>query len=114
MKKMRFAALLVPALWLATAAAQEGNPAAPPPHAHAGDQARPQDTSQQDTSMAGMKMDIEEHEGFQLPSPHEGSGTAWQPGSVRGYEWMWMSGGWEFMAHGAIFLDYNQAGRAAR
>ena len=23
---------------------------------------------------------------------------------------MWMHGGWEFMAHGAIFVDYNQQG----
>ena len=47
---------------------------------------------------------------LQLPSPHEGSGTAWQPASVQGPEWMWMHGGWEFMAHGAIFVDYNQQG----
>ena len=46
----------------------------------------------------------------QLPSPHEGSGTAWQPASVRGYEWMWVRGGWELMAHGVIFADYNQQG----
>jgi hypothetical protein len=46
----------------------------------------------------------------QRPSPHEGSGTGWQPASVRGYEWMWMHGGWELMAHGVIFVDYNQQG----
>ncbi len=58
--------------------------------------------------MAGMNMD--EHASIELPSPHEGSGTSWQPASVTGHEWMWMRGGWELMAHGAIFIDYNQQG----
>jgi hypothetical protein len=59
--------------------------------------------------MPGMTMPGEQN-GFQLPSPHEGSGTAWQPASVHGPAWMWMSGGWEWMAHGVIFVDYNQQG----
>ena len=63
---------------------------------------------QQDTSMAGMHM--EEHVASPLPSPHEGSGTAWQPASVSGHEWMWMGDSWELMAHGTIFIDYNQQG----
>lgn len=29
---------------------------------------------------------------------------------MKGYEWMWMHGGWQFMAHGVIFIDYNQQG----
>ena len=58
--------------------------------------------------MPGMKMD--EHKNSELPSPHEGSGTSWQPASVTGHEWMWMDGGWELMAHGVIFIDYNQQG----
>src|SRR3954454_22952249 len=45
-----------------------------------------------------------------LPSPHQGSGTSWQPASVPGRQWMWMRGGWEMMGHGAIFADYNQQG----
>lgn len=81
-----------------------------PEHTHVENDA----SAGQETSMAGMQMPMdqpmEQHEGFQLPSPHEGSGTAWQPTSVRGYEWMWMAGGWEFMAHGAIFVDYNHQG----
>lgn len=56
----------------------------------------------------GMKM--EETTAPQLPSPHEGSGTAWQPVTVAGHEWMWMHGGWMWMVHGQIFLDYNQQG----
>lgn len=59
-------------------------------------------------SMAGMNMD--EPASIDLPSPHEGSGTSWQPASVTGHEWMWMRGGWELMAHGSIFIDYNQQG----
>ncbi len=58
--------------------------------------------------MAGMQM--EQHASSQLPSPHEGSGTAWQPASVAAPAWMWMRGGWELMAHGVIFAGYNQQG----
>jgi hypothetical protein len=88
---------------LLSAAAQE---AAAPPHAHVDHLA----SQQQDASMAGMNMPMEQQASSQLPSPHEGSGTAWQPASVQGPEWMWMHGGWEFMAHGVIFVDYNQQG----
>ncbi len=59
-------------------------------------------------SMDGMQMD--ERAASLLPSPHEGSGTAWQPASVSGPDWMWMRGQWELMAHGVIFVDYNQQG----
>ena len=45
-----------------------------------------------------------------LPSPHAGSGTAWEPESVPAHEWMLMLGGWMLMAHGEIFIDYNQQG----
>ena len=58
--------------------------------------------------MAGMHKD--NRASFELPSPHQGSGTSWQPASVGGHEWMWMRGAWDLMAHGAIFLDYNQQG----
>lgn len=58
--------------------------------------------------MAGMEM-TDEHATFTLPSPHQGSGTAWQPASVTGHEWMWRRG-WDLMAHGVIFIDYNQQG----
>lgn len=67
-----------------------------------------QASAQQDHSMAGMHM--EKSTASRLPSPHEGSGTSWQPASVEGHEWMWMKHGWEFMAHGVIFADYNQQG----
>jgi hypothetical protein len=66
--------------------------------------------SAQDTSIAGMNMQMGEHAASQLPSPHAGSGTAWEPASVPGDEWMLMRGGWDLMAHGVIFADYNQQG----
>ncbi len=58
--------------------------------------------------MSGMAMDASMTSAF--PSPHEGSGTSWQPASVSGHEWMWMRGGWMLMAHGVVFVDYNQQG----
>jgi len=48
--------------------------------------------SAQDTSMSGMHM--EEHEAVQVPAPHAGSGTGWEPASVPEHEWMLMRGGW--------------------
>ena len=66
--------------------------------------------SAQDASMGGMQMEMKQHEDSALPSPHAGSGTAWEPASVPEHEWMLMRGGWELMAHGVIFTDYNQQG----
>jgi hypothetical protein len=57
-----------------------------------------------------MDMKMGEQENSALPSPHAGSGTAWEPASVPAHEWMLMRGGWELMAHGVIFIDYNQQG----
>jgi len=62
----------------------------------------------QNNSMAGMQMD--KPPVLELPSTHEGSGTSWQPASVPAHTWMWMRGGWDLMAHGVIFIDYNQQG----
>lgn len=44
------------------------------------------------------------------PSMHAGSGTAWEPASVPGHLWMTSRGGWDLMAHGVVFLTYNQQG----
>lgn len=41
---------------------------------------------------------------------HAGSGTAWEPASVPGHLWMTSRGGWDLMAHGVVFLTYNQQG----
>jgi hypothetical protein len=67
-----------------------------------------QDSSMGGTQMGGMQM--ADHEVSPLPSPHAGSGTAWEPASVPAHEWMLMPNGWELMAHGVIFTDYNQQG----
>ncbi len=108
MGKTLFAVSFLAAFTLAPASAQEIHAAIPgqaQAHAHAQNEA----SSAQDTSMGQMNMQMDQT-ASQLPSPHQGSGTAWQPASVQGYEWMWMRGGWELMAHGAIFADYNQQG----
>jgi len=65
---------------------------------------------QQSHDMGGMDMPMENHATMELPSPHSASGTSWQPASVPGHDWMWMHDGWELMAHGFIFVDYNQQG----
>ena len=58
--------------------------------------------------MAGMNMSAPTEAA--LPSPHAGSGTGWQPASVPSRLWMTSRGGWDLMAHGAVFLTYNQQG----
>lgn len=58
-------------------------------------------------SMPGMNMPAADES---LPSPHENSGTAWQPASVPSSAWMMTSGNWMLMAHGQLFLTYNQQG----
>jgi hypothetical protein len=63
--------------------------------------------------MGGMDMstmNMKEPKASPLPSPHSGSGTGWEPASLPSHEWMLMRGGWELMAHGVIFIDYNQQG----
>ena len=45
-----------------------------------------------------------------LPSPHAGSGTAWEPASAPSHMWMTSRAGWGLMVHGVIFVDYNQQG----
>jgi hypothetical protein len=101
-----FAILFLGALTHASASGQEAGPADPRQAQVAND------SPAQDASVPGMKMpmQMEDQQIIHLPSAHEGSGTAWQPASVQSPMWMWMRGGWELMAHGAIFVDYNQQG----
>jgi hypothetical protein len=58
--------------------------------------------------MAGMQMSSPAADW--QPSPHASSGTSWQPASVPGHLWMKSFGNWDVMAHGVIFLTYNQQG----
>jgi hypothetical protein len=69
-----------------------------PAHSHAGHDMQ---------SMGDMHM---EKISDWLPSPHAGSGTAWEPASVPGHLWMTKRGQWDLMAHGVVFLTYNQQG----
>ncbi len=85
---------------------------------------RAQQSSAPGINMDEMPMPTEENEDPNLPSPHDGSGTAWEPASVPEHDWMLMrvesptsrkSGEkrgtrWSLMAHGVIFADYNQQG----
>jgi hypothetical protein len=113
-RQKSFFLLFLAVLAVVQASAQDSSPAAPPEMA-----AEHQASAQQDSSasgmnksgmnMQGMQMEMQES-GFQLPSPHAGSGTGWQPASVPEHDWMWMRGGWDVMAHGVIFADYNQQG----
>jgi hypothetical protein len=71
----------------------------------------------QDNSAGGMNMqmsmparDTNPMSSGQLFSEHMGSGTAWEPATAPEHAWMLMRGGWELMAHGEIFIDYNQQG----
>ena len=45
-----------------------------------------------------------------MPSPHTSSGTGWQPAATPSPMWMESSEAWELMAHGVVFVDYNQQG----
>src|SRR5205085_12066634 len=45
-----------------------------------------------------------------LPSPHSSSGTGWQPATTPTDLWMKNISGWDLMAHGVVFIDYNQQG----
>jgi hypothetical protein len=67
------------------------------------------------SAMADMPgMDVPEmvdlHALHGMHMDHAGSGTAWEPQSDPGHEWMLMRGRWDLMAHGVVFVDYNQSG----
>jgi len=67
----------------------------------------------------GQKMDVPDMSGMDMstpaapdwmPSPHVSSGTGWQPAATPGHMWMKPVGAWDVMAHGVVFVDYNQQG----
>jgi hypothetical protein len=63
---------------------------------------------------AGMNMDTNTNMSAAtpgwMPSAHVSSGTGWQPAAIVPHAWMKMVSGWEIMAHGVVFVDYNQQG----
>lgn len=67
-------------------------------------------SSQQQTTPAMQSMPGMEATESPIPSPHSGSGTAWDPASAPAHLWMTSRGGWDVMAHGVVFLTYNQQG----
>ena len=61
------------------------------------------------TSMPGMEMPSSTPDW--MPGPAS-SGTGWQPAVTPAH--LWTFGGWDLMAHGVVFLDYNQQGGPRR
>ena len=59
-------------------------------------------------NMPGMNMSQPANDW--MPSAHISSGTGWQPAASAAHMWMKSFDGWDFMAHGVVFLDYNQQG----
>jgi len=57
-----------------------------------------------------MKMTMTGDQPDWTPSPHISSGTGWQPAAAPDPMWMRSYGAWDLMAHGVIFVDYNQQG----
>jgi len=94
-------------------AAQDLDPRAQDSSQHAsGEQDQPtQDHSAHDhMNMPGMNMDMSQPAPDWMPSAHVSSGTGWQPAATADHSWMKSMAGWDIMAHGVVFLDYNQAG----
>lgn len=81
------------------AQAQNANQGAQPPQGV---------TNTQGMDMSGMNMSPTQP-GW-MPSPHISSGTGWQPAASPAHAWMKTLGSWELMAHGVVFVDYNQQG----
>jgi hypothetical protein len=67
-----------------------------------------QNPTEQTMDMPGM--DMSQPAPDWMPSSHEGSGTGWQPAATPAHMWMKSAGSWDVMAHGVIFVDYNQQG----
>jgi hypothetical protein len=76
------------------------------------------DSTQQNSDMSGMEMagtdmpgmDMSQPVPSWMPSPHTASGTGWQPATTPSHSWMKPLGSWDLMAHGVVFVDYNQQG----
>src|SRR5215831_7264232 len=66
-----------------------------------------QPTGHEMPGMPGMQMNMPPSP---VPSPHSGSGTAWEPVSTPEHMWMTRAGQWDIMAHGVAFVSYNQQG----
>jgi hypothetical protein len=65
--------------------------------------------TQQEMDMPGMDMSVPVGPDW-MPSPHNSSGTEWQPAATPDQMWMKSLGAWDMMAHGVVFVDYNLQG----
>lgn len=99
-----------PAIWIVlisvlsfVAIAQSPEPQVPSPDQH-------NPPAHNMSNMPGMDMSMSQSAPDWMPSPHLSSGTGWQPAATTGHSWMKSLGSWELMAHGVVFLDYNQQG----
>ncbi len=71
------------------------------------------DQPSQKTDMSGMDMPgmtMSTSAPDWMPSPHISSGTGWQPAATPSLMWMKQFGTWGLMAHGVVFLDFNESG----
>ena len=67
--------------------------------------------SMQGMHMSSSTMDMSSSAPDWTPSPHVSSGTGWQPAATPAHSLMKPFHGWDLMAHGVVFLGYNQQGR---
>ncbi|MGB8784605.1 MAG: hypothetical protein WCD02_15900, partial [Terriglobales bacterium] len=68
------------------------------------------DRNQSGSQMDMPGMDMSQPGPDWLPSPHISSGTGWQPTATPANMWMKSAAAWDLMAHGVVFIDYNQQG----
>src|SRR5437763_8506036 len=60
--------------------------------------------------MPGMNMQPGNESDIAIAHSHTASGSAWQPLSEPMHMWSWQKSDWLLMAHGSLFLAYNQQG----
>ena len=68
------------------------------------------DSNQSESQVDMPGMDMSQPGPDWLPSPHISSGTGWQPAATPANMWMKSAAAWDLMAHGVVFIDYNQQG----
>ena len=103
-----FVAFVVIVSWISFANAQEEFPASASLWAKGSLSQQEPETpgNMQGMNMPGMEMS--QPVPAWMPSPHNGSGTGWQPAATATPMWMKSANGWQLMAHGVVFVDYNQ------
>ena len=105
MRVRTFALFLLLSVSTYVAAQHEGHQQAPPP---APQQSKPEEEKKHEGhDMAGMQ---HEQHAQKMEHEHLGSGTMPKPKSAPEPMWMWKWGAWDMMAHGNLFLTYNQQG----